>query len=249
MQLYNGDCFEIMKNMPDNSVDAVITDIPYDKAIACTWDVFDIEDFQELLRIAKNNSVITFANLKIGSRLLSAYEKDFRYELVWHKTTKVGHLNANQKPMRDHELILVFGKPAYTPQKFDIGIPYYRKVNGYNSNVYRANNPYETRSNGERHPGSVLRFKPDKDMTISTGKRTRHPTQKPLRSLEWLIKSYTNEGDTVLDPFMGSGTTGLACKKLNRHFIGIEKESEYFDIAKARIEAWQPDNQLSMFRG
>ena len=164
--------------------------------------------------------------------------KWYRYDWVWQKNNKVGFPNAKKQPMRNHESILVFAQPGYKnqatyhPQKEPGGRKAGIVSKNNTNNVYRLEGSYTGMSDGMLHPGSVLFFKHDR----GNNQKGYHPTMKPLALMEFLIRSYSNEGDLVIDPFMGSGTTGLACSRLNRKFIGIEMEPEYFDMAIERIE-------------
>ena len=234
MELINGDCLEEMKNIPDNSVDMILTDPPYGTT-ACKWDsVVPISPmWDELKRIIKDDgAIVLFATQPFSSLLITKNIFQFKYSLVWQKTTVTGHLNAKRMPLRKHEDILVFGrKLTYNPQK----TAGHKPVNSYTKHQGDGDCYHKTKvgiSGGgstERYPTSVLTFKTDKQ------KSALHPTQKPVALMEYLIKTYTNRGETVLDFTMGSGTTGVACKNLNRNFIGIELDKEYFEIAKNRI--------------
>lgn len=230
MNLMQGDCLERMKEIPDGSVDMVLTDPPYGTT-ACKWDsIIPLEPMWEQLKrvIKPNGAIVMTASQPFTTTLIASNMKMFRYDLKWCKTQGTGFYNANRMPLRAHEDILVFyGKlPTYNPQKTE-GKPY-RQRRGTASDVYQGKDLHETVSDGGRHPLSWRTFKRDKDKV--------HPTQKPVALMEYLIKTYTNEGDTVLDFTMGSGSTGVAAKNLNRSFIGIELDPEYFDIAKQRID-------------
>lgn len=244
-ELYNADCLEKMKDIPDKSIDCIITDPPYGTT-ACKWDSvipFD-KMWEQLNRIIKDNgAIVLFGSEPFSSMLRCSNLKMFRYDLVWDKERGYGFANANKMPMKSHEIISIFYKklPVYNPQKTK-GKPY--KTNGgmrkniiktlRDSDVggdktkqcacYRA----ETINNGDRFPLSIIKFKRDNDKF--------HPTQKPVSLLEYLIKTYTLENETVLDFTMGSGSTGVACVNTNRSFIGIELDTNYFNIAKKRIE-------------
>jgi site-specific DNA-methyltransferase (adenine-specific) len=177
---------------------------------------------------------IFFASNRFVIELVNSKDKWYRYDLVWSKSNCVGFLNANRQPMRSHESILVFAQPGakakatYNPIKTK-GKPYIRKRK-VKAGIYPAIEGI-TVSDGRFHPCSVLCFKSEKDFNGGI-----HPTLKPLELMEFLIKSYTNAGDLVIDPFMGSGTTGIACQKHGRRFIGIEKEKTFFDTAVKRIK-------------
>lgn len=230
-----GDCLERMKEIPDGSVDMVLTDPPYAKT-QNHWDsIIPLEPmWAELKRIIKpNGAIVLFGQNSFTFKLGLSNEKMFRYTLTWEKTKAGGFLNANRMPLQAHEDILIFYKklPTYNPQ-FNIGKPYTKKAvtNGDGGNYGKFDRAGSVSVNdGTRYPRSVLRVSNDNHGSL-------HPTQKPVALMEYLIKTYTNEGDTVLDFTMGSGSTGVAAKNLNRSFIGIELDPEYFDIAKQRIE-------------
>jgi site-specific DNA-methyltransferase (adenine-specific) len=233
IQLIHGDCLEEMKKIPDGSIDLVLTDPPYGNTNQNKWDI--IIPFEpmwtELRRVTKQNSaIVLFSQLPFGAQLICSNLKDFRYEWVYTKPNAVGFLNANRMPLRAHENVMVFYRqlPTYNPQKTE-GKPYRAKSGGRTSKNYGQFNGEQHTENvdGKRFPVDVFRFNKEQGF---------HPTQKPVALMEYLIKTYTNEGDTVLDFTMGSGTTGVACKNLNRNFIGIELDKDYFEIAKARIE-------------
>ena len=234
IDLRHGDCLEIMKNIPDGSVDMIICDLPYGTT-ACKWD--SIIPFEELwkgyCRIIKDDgAIILFGSEPFTSILICSQISLFRYDLIWDKQKGCDFLNANRKPLKSHENILVFYKksPTYNKQYW-YSTPY-KKINGNKkqSSVYHDSHDVDTEStDGKRNPLSILSFPWD-------GNRV-HPTQKPVALLEYLIKTYTNEGETVLDNCMGSGSTGVACVNTNRRFIGIELDDKYFEIAKQRIDA------------
>jgi len=195
--------------------------------------------WKELKRIAKDRAAIVMtASQPFTTTLISSNMGMFKYEWVWNKNRGTGIFNAKKRPLKSHENILVFYKkqPIYNPQMTE-GKPYTAKQ-GKQSDGFGLKTGREiiTINNGERYPLSSQYF-------ISTNGHNVHPTQKPVALFEYLIKTYTNEGDTVLDFCMGSGTTGVACRNLNRKFIGIEKDLEYFKIAKQRI-----DNTMPLFR-
>jgi len=232
--LMKGDCLERMKEIPNGSVDMVLTDPPYQKT-QNKWDSvipFDLM-WEQLNRIIKpNGAVVLFGQNSFSFKLGLSNEKMFRYTLVWEKTKSGGFLNANRMPLQAHEDILIFYKklPTYNPQ-FEAGKPYTKKAvtNGDGGNYGKFNRVGKVNVNeGVRFPRSVIKMSNDNHGSL-------HPTQKPLELMEYLIKTYTNEGETVLDFTMGSGTTGVACKNLNRKFIGVERDENYFNIAKERI--------------
>lgn len=232
VKLFQGDCLELMKDIPDGSVDCVITEPPYGTT-NCKWDKApDLKlFFEQAFKVLKENgALISFSQLPFAVDIVNACRKYFRYEIIWHKTKAVGFLNANKMPLRAHENILVFYRklPVYNPQKTK-GIPYKTK-SGTPTDLYSPQNPCETNNiTGDRHPHDVLVFK-------ASNHNSLHPTQKPVELMEWLVKTYTNPGDTVLDCFMGSGTTGVACVRNGRKFIGMDLQEKYFEIAKNRLE-------------
>jgi len=238
MQLHHGDCLDIMPLIPSGSVDAIIADLPYGTT-ACKWDsVIPFEPlWKEYERIIKNNgAIVMFGSQPFTSALVMSNPEMFKYSWVYQKSKATNFLNAKKNPLKYHEDVLVFGKGLvkYNPQMVK-GEPY-KKIHR-NDNKDDCTYGKSTRKNGdifinegERYPSSVI-------PTISnpSGRGQLHPTQKPTELMEYLILTYTNEGETVLDNTMGSGTTGVACKRTNRKFIGIEKEKQYFDIAVRRI--------------
>ena len=232
VDLWQGDCLELMKNIPDGSVDLVLTDPPYGTT-ACKWDtVIPLEPmWEQLNRIIKANGVICLFGVEPFSSLLRVSNlKKYKYDWIWQKEKGLGFLNVKKMPLRDSENISVFysSQPIYNPQ-MRTGKPY--KATNNPSLQKGTNRDYKkvtTINNGERYPLTTLRF--------NRVKNPIHPTQKPIELLEYMIKTYTNEGDTVLDFTMGSGSTGVACANTGRNFIGIELDSQYFEIAKKRIE-------------
>ena len=244
-----GDCLERMKEIPDGSVDLVLTDPPYGTT-ACSWDsVIPLKPMWESLnRIIKKNGVIVMTASTPFDKVLGASNiKAYKYEWIYKKTMASNCLNAKNQPLRDHENVLVFykNKPTYNPQMIE-GTPYVKKqyddeIAKKQKGVYNKKGLkefYLRINKGKRYPKTVLKYS-------NANYGSLHPTQKPVALMEYLIKTYTNEGDTVLDFTMGSGTTGVACKSTERNFIGIEKDERYFNIAKARIESHKP--QMTLF--
>ena len=236
INLMHGDCLELMKTIDDKSVDMILCDLPYGCTASRNWD--NVIPFKPLWeqynRIIKDNgAVVLFCIEPFSSELRVSNLKNYRYDWIWKKNTATGFLNANRLPMRSHEIISVFYKklPQYNKQ-MRCGFKPYSKVNKLKrTTVYRQfKNATSTSVDGERYPISILEF------PCVNKKDIMHPTQKPVELLEYLIRTYTNEYDIVLDNCMGSGSTGVACKNLNRGFIGIEKDDNYFNIAKNRIE-------------
>jgi len=238
MTLYKGDCLEVMKDIPDGSIDAIITDPPYGTT-ACKWD--SVIDFtlmwKQLNRIIKpNGAIVLFGAEPFSSTLRISNLKNYKYDWVWEKTQATGHLNAKRQPLRSNELISVFYKKqcTYNPQKTQGHKPMnkgVRKLSVQNkTEVYgKATKELPFGGNTDRYPKTNIVFKSDKQ------KSYLHPTQKPVLLMEYLIKTYTNKNETVLDFTMGSGSTGVAAKNTNRNFIGIEKDDKYFKIAEERI--------------
>ena len=234
-ELWHGDCLELMKNIPDGSVDMVLCDLPYGTT-RNKWDsIIPLDSlWEQYKRVIKHNgAIVLFSAEPFTSLLITSNIQWFRYDLIWSKTQGSDFLNANRKPLRSHENICVFYKkqPTYNPQKTD-GKPYKAKSGQpTSSNFGKFNGNHHTENkDGKRCPLSVLRFSGEHNR----GKQ--HPTQKPTDLLEWLINTYTNECETVLDNSMGSGSCGVACVNTNRNFIGIELDAGYFNIAKKRIE-------------
>jgi site-specific DNA-methyltransferase (adenine-specific) len=234
IELIQGDCLEIMPSIPDKSIDMILCDLPYGTT-GCKWDTIIPFDklWEQYKRIIKDNGAIVLtASQPFTSALVMSNIKMFKYEWIWDKVRGVGHLLAKKRPMMATENILVFCKttPRYFPQMRERDKPRKSKNNG-NTEVYAGDKKdFEGEILNKRYPINILQFNKSsgKDMLL-------HPTQKPVALFEYLIKTYTNEGDLVLDNCMGSGTTGVACKNLNRNFIGIEKDPEYFKIAEKRI--------------
>lgn len=232
MKLLQGDCLELMKDIDDKSIDMILCDLPYGTT-QNKWDsIISLESlWKQYERIIKSKGVIVLNAQCPFDKILGASRIDLlKYEWIWEKTHATGHLNAKKMPMKSHENILIFyqNTPTYNPQMRD-GEPYKRTPSGRHSTNYGSQVKVFSESlDGKRYPISNIIFQGDRGL---------HPTQKPVALMEYLIKTYTNENDLVLDNCMGSGTTGVACKNLNRDFIGIEKDKEYFEIAKERILA------------
>ena len=241
IQLYKGDCLEVMKQIQDKSVDMILCDLPYGQTQRNKWDVIIPFNplWEQYKRIIKDNGVIVlFANGMFTAELMLSNKSMWKYNLVWNKVLPSGFLNAKKMPLRSHEDICIFYKksPIYNPQ-MTLGKECHSRGNviGKNQEDFSRNTNYgsfvavQTEGN-LKYPKSIITYqKPHPSITI-------HPTQKPVALLEYLVKTYTNEGDTVLDNCMGSGSTGVACIRTNRNFIGIELDENYFNIAKERIE-------------
>lgn len=254
MELLNGDCLELLQNIPDKSIDMILTDPPYGIS-ACKWDsIIPFEPmWEQLNRIIKDNGVIAlFGSEPFSSKLRLSNLKMYRYDWKYRKQQGTGFLNAKKQPLRDSEDICVFYKkqPTYNPQMRHTGITRkgIRKAKEKNLDdyVYRKGiiGKTEYTDNGYKYPLTTLENLYDKNRFDSSKERKdRHPTQKPVPLLEYLIKTYTLENETVLDFTMGSGSTGVACVNTNRAFIGIELDGKYFNIAKDRIETAQKEVQ------
>lgn len=228
-ELWQGDCLELMKDIPDKSVDMILCDLPFGVTARNKWDVIVPFDklWQHYERIIKDSGgILLFATEPFGAKLICSNLKYFKYEWVWEKTKPVGFLNAKKQPLRKHEKVLVFYKnqPNYKPQDL-IYSPKMNKRGGVSTNYREAG--LSNYSEYTNYPTSMLKFPHDN--------KTIHPTQKPVALCEYLIKTYTNEGDLVLDNCSGSGTTGLACENLRRKWICIEKEEKYILATKTRF--------------
>ena len=235
IDLRQGDCLELMKDIPDKSIDMILCDLPYGTT-QNKWDsVIPLEPlWEQYKRIIKDNGVIVLTSQGIfTAKLILSNEKWFKYKWVWEKSKATNFLNAKKQPLRKHEDICVFynKQPKYNPQMTE-GEPYDKGIRKNQlTGSYGEFNPVHVKSEGKRYPTDVVYFK-----TAESEGKVYHSTQKPVALLEYLIKTYTNEGETVLDNCMGSGSTGVACLNTNRNFIGIELDENYFNIAKERIE-------------
>lgn len=231
IKLYNNDCLKILPTLPDHSVDMILADLPYGTT-RNKWDsVIPIDLlWKQYTRLLKVGGVVAlFGDEPFSSSLRLSNSKWYRYDWYWIKNRGTGFLNAKRMPLKAVETISIFYPklPLYNPQMTK-GKPYKARSNSHSNNYGKYKVKVSTENNsGTRYPVNAIHF--DK---VS---RTIHPTQKPVDLLEYLIKTYTNEGMTVLDNVMGSGSTGVACKNLNRNFIGIEKDPDYFKLAEERI--------------
>lgn len=231
-----GDCLERMKEIPSGSVDMILTDPPYGTT-ACKWDsIIPLEPmWEQLKRIIKpNGAIVMTASQPFTSVLIVSNVKQFKLEWIWEKSKATGHALCKKRPLKAHESVIVFsgGSELYNPQMTS-GKPYKSKLGKKESPEFSTGTKRNDNNTGARYPRSVQYFKTSE----SERNNYNHPTQKPVALMEYLIKTYTNEGETVLDFTMGSGTTGVAAKNLNRNFIGIELDENYFKIAKERIES------------
>ena len=240
IQLMQGDCLERMKEIPDGGVDMVLCDLPYGTT-ACKWDtIIPFEPlWEQYNRVIRSDGAITlFGSQPFTSAVVSSNLKGFAFGMVWDKCFGANFVQAKRQPIKDHEDITVFSKsgkqPTYYPQMLKRSTPIKKGGNTQSAAIPIAETEAsvafgkESKTYDEKYPTSQLRFS-------SRVGRGLHPTQKPVPLLEYLIKTYTNEGETVLDNTMGSGSTGVACMNTGRQFIGIDLDQGYFDIAKARI--------------
>lgn len=243
LQLYNNDCLETMKNIADKSIDCIICDLPFGVS-QCKWDnqiPFD-KLWEVYERVIKDNGAIVLFGIEpFSSMLRTSNLAIYKYDWIWRKPKGTGHLNAKKQPLRDTENISVFYKKqcVYNPQ-FSVGKPFTSLKSGKTSKVVESGvttygkfmngSEYRNANSGFRYPKQILEFG-------IVERNTVHPTQKPVPLIEYLVRTYTNENDIVLDNCMGSGTTGVACVNTNRSFIGIEIDRAYFDIAVKRIDS------------
>ena len=245
VELYQGNCLGVMKQIPDKSIDMILCDPPfgttkneYDKIIpfGLLWNQYE--------RIIKDNgAILLFSQQPFTAQAVLSNPKLFRYEWIWQKTKSTGFMNAKKMPLKSHENILVFYKklPTYNPQGIMTGVQYItgrtRKGNSRNYGKTGCGDAgyIQTTAN---YPKDIITF------SNPSNRGHLHPNQKPVALLEYLIKTYSNGGDTVLDNCMGSGSTGVACVNTNRNFIGIELDEQYFEIAKSRIQEAQNENQI-----
>jgi len=230
----HGDCLEVMKNIPDGSIDMILCDLPYGTT-QCKWDV--VIPFEPLWaqykRVIKDNgAIVLFGSEPFSSALRMSNIKNYKYDWIWDKIKGTGFLNAKRQPMRNHEIVSVFYKKQCTYNPL--------KTKGHNkkesfrakhlqTEVYGDMKNDYSYSSTERYPRSIQVFSTD------TQNSSIHPTQKPVALMEYLIKTYTNEGEVILDNAAGSGTTGIACINTNRRYFLIEKDEKYFDVINERI--------------
>jgi DNA modification methylase len=235
--IHQGDCLELMNGIPDKSVDMILCDLPYGTT-ACAWDdVIPLDKlWKQYERIIKDNGAIVLtASQPFTTALIKSNIKHFRYSWIWEKEQGVNFLMAKKQPLKVHEDICVFSKKQtiYNPQMTE-GKPYI-SGKGDSGEVTGRVKKVQTKNKGTRYPRSIIQFKRETGL---------HPTQKPVALFEYLINTYTNEGETVLDNCIGSGTTAIACLNTNRNFIGIEMQGDYYELAKNRINSYIIDNNL-----
>ncbi len=237
-----GDCLELMKDIPNGSIDMILCDLPYGTT-ACKWDTIIPFDklWEQYERIIKpNRAIVLTASQPFTSALLMSNPKLFKYEWIWKKTRYSGNLNATRMPLKAHENILVFAKGSapYCPIKTKAPEHLIDKRKNVNPSIVKDGGAYNgskgfvnirKKDDGTRYPTTVQEFKNPNNNSL-------HPTQKPIELFEYLVKTYTNESDLVLDNCAGSGTTAIACLNTKRQFIVIEKEQKYYDIILKRVE-------------
>lgn len=258
-KLHNGNCLEVMKTIPDGSVDMILCDLPYGTQLTngCKWDTiipFD-ELWKHYIRIIKiNGTIVLFGKEPFSSALRMSNVNMWKYDWIWEKDTKSNFMQAPYQPLNNIEIISVFSKAyarnikdkpvmVYNPQ-FTKGEAYKLPKESKTTEIFSLNYKngiykHKTRDTTYRYPFVTLKFNSVK------GAEKKHPTQKPVALLEYLIKTYSNEGETILDNCMGSGSTGVACMNTNRNFIGIELDEEYYKVAEQRIrEAYTTKHKL-----
>ena len=248
VKLYNGDCLIEMDNIPDKSVDMILCDLPYGTT-SNKWDVIIPFDklWSQYDRICKDNAIIAlFGSQPFSSMLVCSNTKMFRHEWIWIKNQGSNFANTVREPFKEHETILIFSKGKWTynkqmQERSEGGLSrakYNVKFDSNSSNYRKFDLREENKISELRVPSSWQKFNVERGF---------HPTQKPIALLEYLIKTYSNEGDTILDNTMGSGSTGVAAVNTNRNFIGIELNKEYFDIASNRISEAQNKQKEKLF--
>ncbi len=269
VDLHKGDCLEVMKDIADKSVDMILCDLPYGCTARNKWDVIiPFEDlWNQYKRIIKQNGAIAlFGKQPFTSMMIMSNADMYKYNLVWRKNLKTGNLNARKRPMGAFEDIMIFYKnpPTYNPQQIPrtYQVPSGNKFNSKTTNYGKQKEIYIDRQSDWLMPDDVIDYEDGyaldaldlenemlyiKCVHNSSGKV--HPTQKPVELLEWLIKTYTNKGDIVLDNCMGSGSTGVACLNTGRKFIGIEIDDGYFHIAEQRINDSKKEWLLNLLGG
>lgn len=227
-QLANGDCLDLMAQIPDGSVDMILCDLPYGTT-ACKWDTvipLDLLWKQYNRLIKKNGAIVLFGAQPFTSALVMSNVENFKYVWYWRKNRATNVLNAKKMPLRDTEEVCVFGGSVYFPQGL-VFAPEPSRNSNRDSDCYGSGTTKSYIREYTNYPKQTLQF--------NVVQKCEHPTQKPVALCEYLIRTYTNEGETVLDNTMGSGTTGVACLNTMRNFIGIEKDPKYFEVARNRI--------------
>lgn len=246
-----GDCLELMKDIPDKSIDLILCDLPYGTT-RLEWDKpIPFEPlWEQYKRIIKDNgAILLFSAQPFTTDLINSNRKMFRYEIIWEKKSPSGFFDCNRRPLRAHENIVCFYKkqPKYNPIKTKLSEQEMKERCAKLGRVKKATNPRPQKiynsdkghtyvDDGTRYPTDVIKFSNQNGVVFGNNSNAvKHPTQKPLPLIEYLIKTYSNDGDIVLDNCMGVGTTGIACKNLDRNFIGFELNKDYFEIAKSQL--------------
>lgn len=247
-QIYNCDCLEGMKEIPDGAVDFILSDLPFGM-VDCDWDKrIPFEPmWEQFKRVTKHNAAIAlFANGKFLIELAASNLKMYRYKIVWLKNLATGFLNAKKMPLKAHEDILIFYRklPTYNPQ-FTKGKPYDKSGYRQSKNYCGGKGSFQVLKNdtGDRYPYDYQLFR----MIYASAETQYHDTQKPVDLLEWLIKTYSNAGELVLDATIGSGSTAVACVNTGRRFIGYETDEHYFEVAQRRIREAQAKKAQELF--
>lgn len=239
IKLYNDDCLQVMQNVPDKSIDMVLCDLPYGTT-QCSWDTIIPFDrlWEQYNRIIKDDgNIVLFSSGLFTIQLIQSNIKSFKYKLIWKKNVPTGMNSAKYRPMKYYEEICIFNRKrgTYNPQmkeRIGVGKACYNYDHYCGESNHVSYGKIKKRYDPDKvQPSDVLEFN-----VVPNRNGKLHPTQKPVELLEWLIRTYSNDGETILDNCMGSGSTGVACKNTGRNFIGIELEKKYFEIAKNRIE-------------
>lgn len=253
VKLLQGDCLELLKDIPDGSVDMVLADLPYGTT-ACKWDtIIPFEPLWEQYKrlIKPNGAILLFGSEPFSSKLRMSNLEWFKYDWVWKKTRKLGFTNAKNKPMNDHECISVFSngtcanksenRMPYNPQ----GLIFYNRVVSGEKRCTAdlVGHRFSRPSHKKKYIQEFTNY-PSQIIEFNSESKPIHPTQKPVALLEYLIRTYTNEGETVLDNCMGSGSTGVSCVNTGRKFIGMELDPGYFEVAKRRIAEAQAQRKI-----
>lgn len=233
-KIYNQDCLEGMKLIDDKSIDMILCDLPYGTT-QNKWDCIIPLDklWEQYVRVSKDNGVIVLTSMQpFTSQLVNSNLKMFKYEVIWDKKISTGFLNSKKQVLRRHENVLIFynKQGTYNPQMTQ-GKPYDKGISFDKSPNYGKQTPVRAlNETGDRYPTSIIEF------SNADRRNKQHPTQKPINLFEWLIKTYSNENELILDNCMGSGTTAIACMNTNRNYLGFENNDEYFSIANERID-------------
>ncbi len=245
-ELYHGDCLEVMQSLPDNSIDMVLCDLPY-QMTGCKWDVLIPFDrlWENYKRVCKKDAaIVLFGSMPFSAMLVSSNLKAYKHDWIWQKNRGSNFACVKYQPMREHESVFVFsyGKPEYNPimeERSKAGLERTNYKLQYNTKTHIYGDGFKKQMfvdlPKKRYPSSIQKFNTEVGL---------HPTQKPVALCEYLIKTYSNENEVVLDNCMGSGSTGVACLNTNRKFIGIELDDNYFNVAKQRIETHVPQKNL-----